>query len=618
MLKSTFPTGSARLLFASLSVAVFGVSFATPQASAQDDGRTFPLWEPFAPPQNPTTEEKRVLGKILFWDEQLSSDNTVSCGSCHIPSEAGTDPRHGVNPSYDGLFGTEDDVAGSPGVILTDENDEYLRSVLFDLLPQTTARRSMTNLVSMYAGNLFWDGRAEGAFIDPVSGQTLAVTSAALEVQSLFPILDQTEMSHQGRSWAGVFSKLEQVRPLALASEIPEDMLNAIQSHPSYPDLFEQAFGTPEINAGRIGYAMAAYQRTLVPNESPWDVWTEGDDNAMTPEQIEGWLTYRATTCNDCHVAPLFTNNNFNVNGIRPIIEDRGRADFSGSNFDRGAFRMGTLRNSSIRDRFMHTGGLETLDDVFDFYAHRNGQNPFPENLDFRVQSPIVLTPEDEVLVKNFILTALTDPRAANEEFPFDRPQLYAENTTPNPLVIAGGNAGTGGFVPQIIAITPPNIGNTGFKVGLDFALGGAQAWVAVSTSPPSKGLVAQDTLLGPIELNGMSAGEGYGTMHYPIDDVALEGETFYMQWIVSDPNAPDGFARSAIAQVTPFCTMIASCAPQCVADLSGDGVLDFFDVSAFISAYNSSDASADLDGNGMYNFFDVSAFVNAFAAGCP
>jgi hypothetical protein len=55
-----------------------------------------------------------------------------------------------------------------------------------------------------------------------------------------------------------------------------------------------------------------------------------------------------------------------------------------------------------------------------------------------------------------------------------------------------------------------------------------------------------------------------------------------------------------------------------CPADLTGDGMLNFFDVSAFLSAYNSMDPSADFNGDGMFNFFDVSAFLSAFNAGCP
>jgi len=55
-----------------------------------------------------------------------------------------------------------------------------------------------------------------------------------------------------------------------------------------------------------------------------------------------------------------------------------------------------------------------------------------------------------------------------------------------------------------------------------------------------------------------------------------------------------------------------------CPADLNGDGVLNFFDVSAFLSALNASDPSADFNGDGQFNFFDVSAFLSAFSAGCP
>ncbi|MEL6908320.1 MAG: cytochrome c peroxidase, partial [Planctomycetota bacterium] len=52
-----------------------------------------PLQAPPAPAANPTTPEKAVLGKILFWDEQLSSDGTIACGTCHIPGVGGGDPR---------------------------------------------------------------------------------------------------------------------------------------------------------------------------------------------------------------------------------------------------------------------------------------------------------------------------------------------------------------------------------------------------------------------------------------------------------------------------------------------------------------------------------------------
>jgi hypothetical protein len=55
-----------------------------------------------------------------------------------------------------------------------------------------------------------------------------------------------------------------------------------------------------------------------------------------------------------------------------------------------------------------------------------------------------------------------------------------------------------------------------------------------------------------------------------------------------------------------------------CIADLNGDGELNFFDVSAFLSAFSVMDPAADFTGDGEYNFFDVSAFLSAFTDGCP
>lgn len=57
---------------------------------------------------------------------------------------------------------------------------------------------------------------------------------------------------------------------------------------------------------------------------------------------------------------------------------------------------------------------------------------------------------------------------------------------------------------------------------------------------------------------------------------------------------------------------------PECIADFTNDGVLNFFDVSAFLSAFGASDPIADLNHDGVLNFFDVSVFLNAFSLGCP
>lgn len=58
--------------------------------------------------------------------------------------------------------------------------------------------------------------------------------------------------------------------------------------------------------------------------------------------------------------------------------------------------------------------------------------------------------------------------------------------------------------------------------------------------------------------------------------------------------------------------------ASACAADLNNDGALNFFDISAFLSAFTAMDPAADFSGDGMFNFFDVSGFLAAFSSGCP
>ena len=571
------------------------------------------------PPENQFTIEKSTLGKILFWDEQLSSDNTISCGTCHIPAFGGADPRVGLNPGFDGVYATPDDILGSFGVSVTDADDEYLNPVAFGLLPQTTGRLAQSAIMAMYANELFWDGRASSEFVDPQTGEVLIATGGALESQAVGPIVSDAEMAHQARDWNAVIAKLTNARPMALASNLPLDMAVMIADGESYPQLFAQAFGDDAITAGRIGMAIATYERTLLPDQTPFDAFVAGDASALTPRQQGGLNAWNNSRCSACHIGAEFTGNGFRNIGLRPIFEDQGRFDVINTPTSLGRFKVPSLRNVGLRNRYMHNGQLGTLGEVFDFYARRNGQVSFPQNRDGLLTVPIVFGPNQQIAVEDFLINALTDPRVANEQFPFDRPMLLSEQPIANPSLISAGIAGAGGLVPGMIALSPPNIGNSDFKIGLSNALGGAQAWVVVSSNPPVDGLLDEDELLGPITLEGSGIGKGFGTMHYPIaDSITLDGEVRYMQWIIADSQAPNTLAASPVAQLVIFCSMNGLCVNNCPADLTGDAQLNFFDVSAFLAAFSSDDSAADFTGDGQLNFFDISAFLAAFAAGCP
>lgn len=599
-------TTSRSLIFATLALCLAASAFSQPP----------PLPPPPFPPQNPLTEPKRVLGKILFWEEQLSSDNTVSCGTCHRPAAAGADPRIGRHPGLDGVFNTPDDFLGSPGVIRSDASDNYERAAFFGLVPQVTARAAPTALMAMFAPDVFWDGRARTTFINPQTGAVSIPNGGALESQAVAPIPNDVEMAHEGRDWNQVTAKLALARPMALAAGLPPDVAGALQANATYPALFSAAFGDPAITAERIAFAIATYERTLVPNQTPWDSFNAGNQNALTPGQRNGLQALQNTTCFACHTPPQFTNNTFRNIGLRPIAEDRGRQNVTNNPADRGRFKVPTLRNVGLKPRFMHNGQLANLGQVLDFYLQVNGQVQFPDNRDPLVPG-IVIPPQARPAVIDFLSNGLRDPRVAAQQFPFDRPALHSESNPPNPFLLASGAPGSGGSVPAMIAVCPPNLGNTGFKIGVDQALGGANAFVFMSSSPPVNNLLTPDQTFGPVPLAGAGSGQGFGTWHWPIpDDVALNGQVVFLQWIVEDPAAVGGLARSRVARLTLFCT---TC--PCPGSTNGDRVVDQNDLDLVLFNFGQavpSGTGGDANGDGAVDQDDLDLVLGQFGTVCP
>jgi cytochrome c peroxidase len=566
------------------------------------------------PAENPITEEKRILGKMLFWDEQLSSDSTMACGSCHIPGVGGIDPRAATHPGFDGVFGTADDVTGSPGVVHADANDEYDPTPFFGLEIQVTPRVAPPAVMAMYADELFWDGRAGSEFLDPENGSVMIAMGGALENQAVGPPMSTAEMAHESYNWPELRTKLTGGRPLALAENLPADLAAALASNPTYPELFAAAFGDGEVTATRIAFAIATYERTLVPDQAPLDLFLAGDNNAMTNRQQQGFNRFLGSDCAMCHGFPLFTDNQFRNIGVRPIVEDRGRQVVTGNAADRGKFKVPSLRNVGLRPRMMHNGDFATMQRVFDFYAHRNGEIPFEDNIDALFDRPIVFPPPEEQAVIDFLMNALTDSRVENEQFPFDRPVLHQQKAQANPLNLGGGRAGSSGQPPVIIANRPPYLGNFTFQLGLDRALGQTQAWLAVSASPPVNGEIVADEMLGPFDVVGEGVDGGYATGFNPIAlNPALDGQVLYMQWVVDDAGGIGGVAKSAVVRVTLFCGN-GEC--LCIADFNRDNTVNTQDVLAFLNDWAAGDSKADFNGDGTVNTLDVLAFLNDWNAG--
>jgi cytochrome c peroxidase len=514
------------------------------------------------PAENPLTPAKVVLGKMLFWEEQLSSDDSVACGTCHLPEAGGADPRPlpAVHPGADGLFGTADDVRGSHGVVHQDASLDFAPVAAFGLRRQVTNRATGTHLGAAHAIDLFWDGRASTTFVDPETGQVAIAFAGALESQALGPILNPVEMGHDGRAWQDVRQKLQRVRPLELARNLTPDIAAALQQHPAYPDLFAAAFGDPAITAARIAFALASYQRTQIPDDTPWDRFMAGQTNALGAAELAGWNLFRGSArCNACHLDPLFADDQMHNLGLRPWREDWGHYAVSGVYADRGTFKTPTLRNAGLRPRLFHNGQSPPLGDpgqatdpasVLNVYLQGGGTDR--SNLD-PFLLPLVqfgVTVQDLQLVLEFVRTGLTDPRAAQGLPPFDHPTLRSTALAP-PRTF--GQALAGSVEPFVVDTVPAFVGNAGFRLGLAASAPGVPAFAGygLASIEPGVAIAGLPVNVAVLDgrwfvLGGAAGGPGHATWRLPIPrDPLLQGLGVYLQLFALDAAAPAGIAAS-------------------------------------------------------------------------
>ncbi|MCC6950163.1 MAG: hypothetical protein IT433_01825 [Phycisphaerales bacterium] len=587
-------------------------------------GMAVALPPPPEPAANPTTEAKRVLGKMLFWDEILSSDNTVACATCHMPESGGGDPRKSGHFGPDGVPGNGDDRLGSPGVHLSTAAGDYTPDPMFGYGKQVTGRAAPPAIMAAYFQQLFWDGRASEVFHDPVSGVLLIDDFGALESQSVGPPLSLVEMAHTGRSFTDVVQRLDGAYPLQYATQMTPDLAAALAGDPTYNELFEAAFGTSTIKPGDVAKAIAAYERTLVPDQTPWDAFDAGDTNALTPDEIRGANAFDASACIFCHTPPTFSDGFFSNIGVRPVAEDPGRFAVTGSVFDRGTFKTPSLRNTELRSSFMHNGQFETLRQVVDFYAQTPGApTRFDDNL-----HPVIplmnIDPAEIPFIVQFMGRPLTDPRVAAAQFPFDHPTLFSLRAGSHITTVTdSGVPGSAGSKPGIIADSPPMIGNAEYRVGVYNAPGGALARLAFSSNPPSAGKIAPSGHFAEVTLPGSTSSDGHTTVHMPLPEgVFYDGQVLYLQWLIADGGAPGGESASEAVRLVFFCPR-TGCTPACDPDVNQDGNVDQDDVTYLINVVaggdNPSGIDPDFNRDGNADQDDVAALVNVVAGGdCP
>ena len=256
---------------------------------------------------------------------------------------------------------------------------------------QLGTRQSMALANLAWKREFFWDGRAR-----------------SLRDQVLMPIQDPTEMA-----------------------ETLESVVGKLSGMPEYPVLFENAFGTPRIDAERIALALEQFVLTLTHFRSRFDLSTQGKASLSDQERrgLELFMTeneprmgQRGADCFHCHGGPLFTDHQFHDNGLDLVPSDPGRARVTGRNADRGKFVTPTLRNIAQTAPYMHDGRFQTLEAVVRHYSEGVQVSPnLDPNLAKHAAGGLHLSLEDQSALVAFLKT-LSDPVPESSQPKPERP----------------------------------------------------------------------------------------------------------------------------------------------------------------------------------------------------
>lgn len=256
-----------------------------------------------------------------------------------------------------------------------------------------TARNAMSLADARYfqPGTFFWDERA-----------------ATLEDQVLQPIQNSVEMG------------------LTL-----DEMVAKLQATSFYPPLFEQAFGTPEINSERVSLALSQFVRAMVSYEAKYDVGVASNFSNFTPQENLGRQLFNGRgNCNACHRTDAFVAEESTNNGLDAVTTDAGLGGITGNPADNGKFKVPSLRNIEVTGPYMHDGRFSTLAEVVEFY--NSGVQPHP-NLDPRLRTPnsqprrLNLTNTEKAALVAFLQTLTDDSFIHDPKFsnPFLTHTLY-------------------------------------------------------------------------------------------------------------------------------------------------------------------------------------------------
>ena len=187
--------------------------------------------------------------------------------------------------------------------------------------------------------------------------------------------------------WDGRADSLEDqakgppANPIEMGMQNLTATVDRIRKIPGYQTFFDRAFGKGDnLTMDNVAKAIAAYERTLITPNSPYDRYVKGNKKALTVEQVRGMQTFASVGCQSCHSGanfagpnlpvgqgffqkfPLFTNNGY-VDEYK-LMDDAGRMTVTHNPNDKNVWRVQTLRNLVYTAPYMHNGSVKTLDEA--------------------------------------------------------------------------------------------------------------------------------------------------------------------------------------------------------------------------------------------------------------
>ncbi len=234
---------------------------------------------------------------------------------------------------------------------------------------QVGGRSAPTIINAAYAPLQFWDGRAQ-----------------ALEGQALGPIQNPIEMD------------------MTLDEVVAR--LNKIDG---YRTQFQKIFNT-DVTADGIAKAIAAFERTVLCGDAPYDRFKAGDKSALSDAAQRGMkVFFNKAHCSACHTGHSFSDFAFHNIGVGMEAEkcDNGRYEITKLEGDKGSFKTPTLREIARTAPYMHDGRFQTLEEVVDYYD--KGGHPNPQ-LDEEI-FPLKFSEQDKADLVAFLKEGLTSDK---------------------------------------------------------------------------------------------------------------------------------------------------------------------------------------------------------------